>query len=33
MVDKLKDAEGTYRDDLEESLKMGYTLLTGKEIW
>jgi len=33
MVDKLNDAEGSYRTDLEESLKVGYTLLTGKELW
>ena len=33
MVDKLNEAEGTYRADLEESLKVGYTLLTGKELW
>ena len=33
MVDKLNDAEGTYRIDLEESLKVGYTLLSGKELW
>ena len=33
MVDKLNNAEGVYKDDLEESLKLGYTLLTGKEIW
>jgi DNA repair protein SbcD/Mre11 len=33
MVEKLNNAEGPLRDDLEESLKMGYTLLTGKEIW
>jgi DNA repair exonuclease SbcCD nuclease subunit len=33
MVDKLNRAEGTYRTDLEASLKIGYTLLTGKEIW
>ncbi len=33
MVEKLNQAEGAYRDDLDESLKVGYTLLTGKEIW
>lgn len=33
MVDKLNTADGTYRTDLEESLKVGYTLLTGKELW
>jgi len=33
MVDKLNKAEGAYKTDLDESLKLGYTLLTGKEIW
>lgn len=33
MVDKLNEADGSYRTDLEESLKVGYTLLTGKELW
>ena len=33
MVDKLKKAEGANKNDLEESLKVGYTLLTGKEHW
>lgn len=33
MVDKLNTADGIYKDDLEQSLKVGYTLLTGKEIW
>jgi hypothetical protein len=33
MVERLKVAEGAQRRELEESLKTGYTLLTGKEIW
>ncbi len=33
MVEKLKTAEGDERLELEESLKTGYTLLTGKEVW
>jgi exonuclease SbcD len=33
MVEKLKTAEGDQRSGLEESLKTGYTLLTGKEVW
>jgi DNA repair protein SbcD/Mre11 len=33
MVDKLNLAEESTRDNLDESLKVGYTLLTGKEIW
>jgi DNA repair protein SbcD/Mre11 len=32
MVERLKKAEGDQRLELEESLKTGYTLLTGKEI-
>jgi DNA repair exonuclease SbcCD nuclease subunit len=32
MVEKLHDAHGPHRVDLDESLKLGYTLLTGKEI-
>ncbi|HBC47385.1 MAG TPA: hypothetical protein DCZ43_10095, partial [candidate division Zixibacteria bacterium] len=33
MVERLKKAEGAQHLELEESLKTGYTLLTGKEIW
>ena len=33
MVDKLNDASGPQKGDLEESLKIGYTLLSGREIW
>jgi exonuclease SbcD len=33
MVEKLKETEGDQRIQLEESLKTGYTLLTGKEVW
>ena len=33
MVERLKQAEGSQRRELEESLKTGYTLLTGKEVW
>jgi DNA repair exonuclease SbcCD nuclease subunit len=33
MVDKLNKADDSGRGDLEESLKIGYTLLTGKELW
>jgi DNA repair protein SbcD/Mre11 len=32
MVERLKKADGDQRLELEESLKTGYTLLTGKEI-
>jgi DNA repair exonuclease SbcCD nuclease subunit len=33
MVDKINAADGAKKSDLGESLKLGYTLLTGKEIW
>jgi hypothetical protein len=33
MVEKLNAAKGPQKSELEESLKAGYTLLTGKEIW
>ncbi len=33
MVERLKKADGVQRLELEESLKTGYTLLTGKEVW
>jgi DNA repair exonuclease SbcCD nuclease subunit len=33
MVEKMNQTEGSSREDLDESLKVGYTLLTGKEIW
>jgi exonuclease SbcD len=33
MVEKLKDSHGNQKADLEESLKAGYTLLSGKERW
>lgn len=33
MVDKLNSASGPRKGDLEESLKIGYTLLSGREIW
>jgi DNA repair exonuclease SbcCD nuclease subunit len=33
MVDKLNSASGAQKRDLEESLKIGYTLLSGREIW
>jgi DNA repair protein SbcD/Mre11 len=33
MVERLKNTDGVQRLELEESLKTGYTLLTGKEIW
>jgi DNA repair exonuclease SbcCD nuclease subunit len=33
MVDKLNSASGPQKNDLEESLKIGYTLLSGREIW
>ncbi len=33
MVDKMNNSDGSNRTDLEESLKVGYTLLTGKELW
>ncbi len=33
MVEKMKTAKGPARTNLEESLKVGYSLLSGKEIW
>ena len=33
MVDKLNSVSGPHKSDLEESLKIGYTLLSGREIW
>jgi len=33
MVEKMNTAQGPEKEDLEKSLKAGYTLLTGKEIW
>jgi exonuclease SbcD len=33
MVEKLKASDGDEHRELEESLKTGYTLLTGKEVW
>ncbi len=33
MVDKLNTSSGPKKGDLEESLKIGYTLLSGREIW
>lgn len=33
MVGKLNSASGQQKSDLEESLKIGYTLLSGREIW
>ena len=33
MVDKLNQASGAEKEKLEQSLKIGYTLLSGREIW
>jgi hypothetical protein len=33
MVDKINNAEGEERTDLEESLKVGYSILSGREVW
>lgn len=33
MVDKINKADDSSREMLEESLKSGYTILTGREIW
>jgi hypothetical protein len=33
MVDKLNTSSAPQKGDLEESLKIGYTLLSGREIW
>ena len=33
MIEKLNNADGVERKDLEESLKTGYTLLSGREMW
>lgn len=33
MVDRLNNASGAPREKMEESLKIGYTLLSGRRIW
>lgn len=33
MVEKLNNADGAERKELEESLKTGYSLLSGREMW
>jgi exonuclease SbcD len=33
MVDKLNQVAGEEKEKMEESLKIGYTLLSGREIW
>ncbi len=33
MVDKLNKASGSEKEDLEKSMKIGYSLLSGREIW
>jgi hypothetical protein len=33
MVEKLNNSSGQDKEDLEESLKVGYSLLSGREPW